>query len=106
MPGLDPQVVIHRLNISPDAKPIKQQQRRFCLEIIEAIQSEVKKLIDSDFIREEQHPDWVTNIVPGTKKNGKIWVCIDFCDLNEACPKDEFPLPITDVMINSTCGFE
>ena len=73
---------------------------------MEAIQSEVKKLIDSDFIREEQHPDRVANIVPVTKKNGKIHICIDFHDLNEACPKDEFPLPIMDVMIDNTCGFE
>ena len=68
MPGLDPQVAMHRLNINPDAKPIKQQQRRFRPEIMEAIQSKVKKLVDSDFIREEQHPDWVANIVPFTKK--------------------------------------
>jgi len=73
---------------------------------MEAIQSEVKKLIDSGFIREEQHPDWVANIVPVTKKNEKIWVCTDFCDLNVACPKDEFPLPIIYVMIDNTCGFE
>jgi len=73
---------------------------------MEAIQSEVKKLIDSGFIREEQHPDWVANIVPVTKKNGKIRICIDFRDLNEAYPKDEFPLPITDIMIDNTCGFE
>ena len=65
----------------------------------------VKKLINSDFIREEQHPDWVANIVPVTKKNRKIRICIDFRDLNEACPKDEFPLPITDVMIDNMCGF-
>ena len=49
---------------------------------VKAIQLEVKKLIDSDFIREEQHPDWVANIVPVIKKNGKIWVCTDFRDLN------------------------
>ena len=73
---------------------------------MEAIQSEVKKLIDSGFIREEQHPDWVAYIIPVTKKKGKIRVCIDFCDLNEACPKDEFPLPITDVIIDNTCGFK
>ena len=56
-----------------------------------------QKLVDSSFIREEQHPDWVANIVPVIKKNGKIRICIDFHDLNEACPKDEFSLPITDV---------
>ena len=43
---------------------------------------------------------------PRYQKNGKIRVCIDFRDLNEACPKDGFPLPITDVMIDNTCGFE
>ena len=59
MPGLNPQVVMHHFNINPDAIPIKQQQRWFCPEIMEVIQSEVKKLIDSGFIREEQHPDWV-----------------------------------------------
>ena len=71
MPGLDPQVVMYRPNINPDAKPVKQQQRRIRPEIMKAIQSEVKKLIDSGFIREEQHPDWVANIVPVTKKIGR-----------------------------------
>jgi len=106
MAGLDPQVTMHCLNINPDAKPIKQQQQWFCLEIIEAIQSEVKKLIDSSFIKEEEHPDWVANIIPVTKKNGKIQFCIDFYDLNAACPKDEFPFPTMDVMIDNMCGFE
>ena len=73
---------------------------------MKAAQSEVKKLIDSGFIREEQHPDWVANIIPVAKKNGKIRICIDFRDLNEACPKDEFPLAIPDVMIDNTCGFK
>ena len=53
MPGLDPRVAMHRLNINSDVKPITQQQRWFRLEIMEAIQSEVKKLIDSGSIREE-----------------------------------------------------
>ena len=106
MLGLDPQVAMHHLNNNPDIRLVKQQQWQFRPEIMEAIQSKVKKLMDSSFIREEQHPDWVANIVPITKKNGKIRVCIDFRDLNEACLKDEFPLPIKDVMIDNTCGFE
>jgi len=56
--------------------------------------------------REEQHLDWVGNIVPVLKKNGKIRVCIEFHDLNTACVKNEFLLPITDVMIDNTCKFE
>ena len=71
MPGLDPRVAMHQLNINSDVKPVKQQQRRHRPEIIEAIQSEVKKLIDSGFIREEQHPDWVANIVLIVKKERK-----------------------------------
>ena len=73
---------------------------------MEAIEAEVHKLITCGFIREVQHPDWIANIVLVLKKNGKIWFCIDYRDLNTACPKDEFPLPITDVMIDNTCGFE
>ena len=72
----------------------------------EAIKLEVKKLIDSDFVREEQHPNWVANIVLVPKKNGKIQICIDYHDLTAACPKDKFPLPIMDVMIENTCDFE
>ena len=106
MPGLNPQVAMHRLNIKPDAKPVKHQQRWFRPNIMEAIEAEAHKLIACGFIREEQHPDWVVNIVPVLKKNGKIRICIDYRDLNTACPKDEFLLPITDVMIDNTCGFE
>ena len=82
---------MHRLNINPDVKPVKKQQRQFRQEIMEAIQLEVKKLIVCNFIREEQHSDWVAKIILVTKKNGKIQICIDFRNLNEACPKDEFP---------------
>ena len=73
---------------------------------MEAIEPELKKLIDSGFIREEQHPDCVTNIVPIPKKNRKIWICIDYRNLNASCPKDEFSLSITDVMIDNTYVFK
>src|SRR4051812_29933017 len=55
MPGLDPKVAVHRLNIKEGAKPVKQPQRRFRPDIMDAIEQEVQKLIDSGFIREEQH---------------------------------------------------
>jgi len=106
MPELDPQVAMHHLNIKPDTKPVKQQQHQICPNIMEAIEAELHKLIVCGFIREEQHLDWVTNIITILKKNRKIWFSIHYRDLNAACPKDEFPLPITDVMIDNTCGFE
>jgi len=70
---------------------------------MEAIKTEVHKLIEYGFIREEQHPNWIILVL---QKNGKIRIWIDFCDLNTAYPKDKFPLPITDIMIDNTCGFE
>ena len=73
---------------------------------MKVIKSEVKKPIDSGFIMEEQHPDWVANIVLVLKKNEKIQICIDYHDLNTACPKDEFPPSIMDVIIDNTCDFE
>ena len=102
MPGLEPKVAMHHLNIKVDAEPIKQPQRCFWPDIMDAIELEVRKLIDSGFIREEQHPDCVANIVPITKKNGSIRICTDFRNLNDACPKDEFPTPITDIMVDNT----
>ena len=80
MPGIDPQVAMHHLNIKPDVKPVKQQQRWFRPDIMEAIEAEVHKLIEYGFIREERYPDWVGNIVPVLKKNGKFWICIDYRD--------------------------
>src|SRR3954468_8207255 len=68
MLGLDPKVEMHRHNIKADGKPFKQPQRCFRPDIMDAIEQEVRKLINSGFIREEQHPDWVSNIVPVTKK--------------------------------------
>ena len=66
---------------------------------MEAIKSEVKKHIDSGFLHERAT---LANIVLVPKKNGKIQICIDYHDLNVACPKDELPLSITDVMIDNT----
>ena len=70
MPGLDAKIAVHKLNISKDVKPVKQDQRRIKPKIMEKIEKEVQKLRDVQFIREEQHHDWSANIVPVTKKNG------------------------------------
>ena len=74
--------------------------------MIDKIEQEVQKLKSVGFIHEEQHPEWLANIGPMTKKNGQIRVCIDYRDLNNACPKDEFLLSILEVMIDNTYGFE
>jgi len=71
MPSLDPQIAMHHLNIKPNVKLVKQQQWQLYPDIMEAIEAEVHKLIECGFIREEQHPDWVADIVPVLKKNEK-----------------------------------
>ena len=53
-----------------------------------------------------KYPTWISGIVPVRKKNGQILVCVDFRDLNNACPKDEFPLPIPELMIDATTDYE
>ena len=106
MPGLDPEIAVHRLNIKPEAKPIEQAQRRFHPLLMKKIEKKVKKFKDVGLIREEKDPDWLANIASVTKKNGQIRVCIDFRDPNNAFPKDEFPPPITEIMINNTRGYE
>jgi hypothetical protein len=65
----------------------------------------VERLLDAGFIRPCQYAEWVSNIIPVEKKGtGKIRVCIDFHNLNKATPKDEYPMPIADMLINNASG--
>ncbi|KAL0359476.1 UNVERIFIED_CONTAM: hypothetical protein Sangu_0797000 [Sesamum angustifolium] len=87
MSGLDPKVAVHHLSVKKGARTVKQGQRRFRPELIPLIEGEVNKLIEVGFIREVKYPMWISSIVPVRKKNGQIRVCVDFRDLNNACPK-------------------
>jgi len=106
MPGLDPKVAVHRLSIKKGISPKKQPQRRFHPELVPEIEKEVNKLIEAGFVREVKYPTWIANVVPVRKKNGQLRICVDFRDLNDACPKDDFLLPVTELMIDSTTGHE
>jgi hypothetical protein len=61
-------------------------------------------LLDASVIREVMYPKWLVNIVPVKKKNGKWRMCIDFIDLNKATPKDNYPLPRMDQVIDSAAS--
>ncbi|XP_060960721.1 uncharacterized protein LOC133031270 [Cannabis sativa] len=71
-----------------------------------AVNDEVEKMLENDTIEEVQYPTWLANLVVVLKKNGKWRVCIDFTNLNKACPKDNFPLPHIDMIIDATVGHE
>ena len=104
MPGIDPSVITHRLNVYPSSKPVRQKKRVFALERDNAIKEEVQKLTLAKFIREVYYPDWLTNVVMCKKANGKWRMCVDFTDLNKACPKDSYPLSCIDQLVDSTTG--
>ena len=104
MPGLNPGLVVHTLNVDLEAKPVAQPARIFHTEIEGQIVKEVQKLIVVGFIKLIQHPRWLSNIVPVKKKNEQIRCCVDFRNLNKACPKNEFPLPNMDLLIDSAIG--
>jgi hypothetical protein len=106
MPGLSPRVAVHHLGIRHDARPVKQAFRYIRPERIPMIEEEVNKLIEAGFIREVKYPRWISSMVPVIKKNGKIRICVDFRNLNDGCPKDDFPLPIMEIMIDATTGHE
>jgi len=58
------------------------------------VQEETKKLLDAGHVREIQYPEWLANVVLVKKANGKWRMCVDFTDLNKACPKDSYPYPV------------
>jgi hypothetical protein len=65
----------------------------------------MERLLNAGFIRPCRYAEWVSNIVPIEKNNtDTIRVCIDFHNLNKATPKDEYPMPIADMLINNTSG--
>ena len=96
MPGIDPSVITHRLNMYPSSKPIHQKKRVFVPERDNAIKEEVQKLTTAEFIWEVYYPDWLANVVMVKKANGKWRMCVDFTDLNKAYPKDSYQLPRID----------
>ena len=67
---------------------------------------EVEKLLAAGFIREVFYPNWLANVVMVKKSNGKWCICVDFTGLNCAYPKDSFPLPRIDQLVDSTTGHE
>ena len=99
-------MITHRLNIIPSFKPIKQKRRSFTLKRQKAVNEEVNKLLQAKAIREVEYLDWLANVVIVKKANGKWRLYIDFTDVNKECPKDSFPLPRIDLIVDATAGHE
>ena len=106
MPWINPSTIVHKLNVCPSFPPVQQKKRVFTQESDRAIAKEVCKLLKADFIQEVYYPERLANEVIVGKANGKWRMCVDFIDLNRACPKDSYPLPHIDLLVDSTAGHQ
>ena len=94
--GIDPNFICHHLNVNPSITLKKQPPRRPSRKHAEAIINEVAKLKQAGAIKEVFYPQWLANTVVVKKKTGKWRVCVDFKNLNKACPKYPFLMPQID----------
>ncbi|XP_020209685.1 uncharacterized protein LOC109794654, partial [Cajanus cajan] len=106
MPGIDPNFLCHKLAIDPSAKAVIQKRRKFGEEKRRAIAEETRKLVMAGHVREIQYPTWLANVVMVRKSSGKWRMCTDFTGLNKACPKDSYPLPNIDCLVDGASGYE
>jgi hypothetical protein len=105
MPRLSRELVEHRLPIKASFRLYKLGAQNFKPEIIRRVKEEVDPLLQARFIQPCRYVDWVSNIVLVEKKNTrKIRICVDFRNLNQATPKDEYPMPIPDLLVDSMSG--
>ncbi|CAL2259801.1 unnamed protein product [Prunus armeniaca] len=87
MPDIDPNIISHRLHVNPVSKPMVQKRRNFAPEH-----------------RSPTRNSWPTLFLVAKQEKGKWRVCVDYTDLNKACPKDNFPLPRIDQLMDSISG--
>nr|KYP63475.1 Transposon Ty3-I Gag-Pol polyprotein [Cajanus cajan] len=104
MPGIDPIFHCHHLSVCRDAKPVAQKKRKMGGERADAVKEETAKLFKAGFIREVKYSTWLANVVMVKKSNGKWRMCTDYTDLNKACPKDAYPLPHIDTLVDGAAG--
>ncbi|GJY12907.1 hypothetical protein Tco_0382216 [Tanacetum coccineum] len=96
MTGVPRHIAEHRLNVREGCLPIRQKKRGQAPERNKAIQEEVEKLVDAGIMKEVHYHSWLSNPVMVKKHDGSWRMCVDFKDLNKACPQDGYPLPEID----------
>ncbi|KAK1611613.1 hypothetical protein QYE76_035286 [Lolium multiflorum] len=104
MPGLDRSIIEHRLPLKKGFRPFQQRARQMKAEVLEEVKKEIEKMLAAGFIRPCRYAEWISSVVPVEKKDGRMRVAIDFRDLNRATPKDEYPMPVAETLINAAAG--
>ena len=104
MLGIDLEIAQHQIDTHDYMVLVKQKLRRMRTEWLLKIKEEVTKQLKVGFIKPVHRAEWIANVVPMPKKDGKVRMCVDFRDLNKEFPKDDFPLPHIDVLVDNTMG--
>ncbi|XP_071704643.1 uncharacterized protein [Rutidosis leptorrhynchoides] len=105
MIGVPRHIAEHRLNVNPALKPVVQKSRGMAPDRVKWLCEEVTKLVRAGILREVQYQSSISNPVLMKKPDGSWRMCIDFKDLNKACPKDNYPLPEIDLKVESLHAF-
>jgi hypothetical protein len=105
MPGLDPKLV-HYLAVDPKAKLVKKKLCKMYPKVALLVKEELEKLLYVKVIHSIDYSEWISNMVPITKTSSDIRIFTNFRDLNKSFPKDDFPLPNIDMIVDLTIGHE
>lgn len=106
MIGISKDIITHKLNVDPLFRPIHQKRSKFAPDRNLIIQEEVERLLKAKMTKKVKFVRWLANVAVAQNTNGKCSVCVDLIDLNKAFPKDQFPLPYTHSLVDSTVGHE
>ena len=101
MLGINLKITQHHIDTHAHMVPVKQELRHMRTEWLLRIKEEVTKQLKVGFIKLVHQDEWIANVVLVPNKDGKVIMCVDFRDLNKACPKDDFPLPHIDVLVDN-----
>ena len=101
MLGINLKITQHHIDTHAHMVPVKQELRHMRTEWLLRIKEEVTKQLKVGFIKPVHQDEWIANVVLVPNKDGKVIMCLDFRDLNKACPKDDFPLPHIDVLVDN-----
>ena len=102
MLGLEKSLVEHRLPIKPEFYPFQKPPKRMLKEVELKVKEEIEKLLKAKFIIPTRYVQWLANIVPVMKKNGKLRICVDFRDLNVVTPRDMYVMLIANMLVDFT----
>jgi len=106
MPRINLDFMCHKVAILPQSKPVAQIKWKLGKERRVVVAHKVNQLLKADFIRPIKYTTWIANVVMVKKSSGKWRMCMDYNDLNKACPKDTYPLSNIDWLVGNTAGYE